>query len=145
MDYERELVFICSPYRGKTPEEFERNVRIATMMCEWVEAQDNSETPLAPHMICSQWLRSDDEHGDVNAMEISRSLIRVSKKMYAYAGRAPTQGMQDEVQFGSSENTPIIFLTDDDLGIGCEDEDFSWRGDMKLVWNTDIEREHDGA
>lgn len=98
------IVFICSPYRGKTEEEQERNVRLARRYSKL--AHSLGFTPFAPHLIYPQFLDDSITHERDAGINCGLDILQLCSELWV-CGTKVTDGMRREIQFAKLCDIPV--------------------------------------
>ena len=100
----RRIVFICSPYKGRTEEEQARNIRLTRKYCKFANAL--GFTPFAPHLLYPQFLDdtiiSERDAGITCGLDI----LQLCTELWV-CGTNITDGMRREIQFAKLCDIPV--------------------------------------
>ena len=112
-------VFVCSPYRGKTPEETQENIQAARKAVRFIAQR--GDAPYAPHLYLPQTLRetiigmllgqADDDPVE-REMGIKAGLAFLEKcdELVVFAYKGITEGMQRELAHANICNIPVTVI-----------------------------------
>ena len=98
----RPIVYVCSPYAG----DVERNTANARRYCRFVV--DRGCLPIAPHLLCPQFMREDDERDLALFMDIV--LLTKCAELWVF-GDAITRGMGIEITRAMRKGQRIRYFT----------------------------------
>lgn len=98
------VIFICSPYRGKTEEEQERNVRLARRYSKL--AYSLGFTPFAPHLIYPQFLDDTKQDERDGGIRCGLDILQTCAEVWV-CGTNITDGMKREIQFAKLCDIPV--------------------------------------
>ena len=100
----KKVIFICSPYSGKTEMEQIRNVALARKYCAL--ACSLGFTPFAPHLLYPQFL--DNSVTDERDIRINCGLdiLQLCSELWV-CGTKVTDGMKREIQFAKLCDIPV--------------------------------------
>lgn len=102
-----QLVFICSPFRGKNDRERSANIRAALDYCRAISAEGN--VPFAPHLLFPLFLDEDDPVQRERAMKMSLHMLALADVVNCYGPRPEaTDGMRRELRDADRLHKPVI-------------------------------------
>lgn len=90
------IIFICSPYKGKTEKEQSRNVRLTQRYCKL--ACSLGFTPFAPHLLYPQFLDETNQSERDFGINCGLNILRNCSELWV-CGSKVTDGMKKEIQF----------------------------------------------
>ncbi|WP_353065876.1 DUF7768 domain-containing protein [Arcanobacterium hippocoleae] len=100
----RGVVFVCSPYRGKT----KHNVREARRFCHWITTQ--GVLPIAPHLLLPQFLNDADPKERTQALSLNERLIDLADEVWVLSG-VISAGMRHEINYARKTGKTVRFFT----------------------------------
>ena len=105
----RPLVYICSPFSG----DISRNIERAKKYSRY--AVDNKAIPIAPRLLCPQFM--DDDAERELALFMDMVLLGKCEELWVF-GELVTEGMSAEIAKAKRKNMKIRYFTKD-----CEEAD----------------------
>ncbi|MBO5863516.1 MAG: hypothetical protein J6Q59_04525 [Paludibacteraceae bacterium] len=103
-----ELVYICSPCRGKTAAETIDNITKAREYCAKAAEFDPEVIPFAPHVYFTQWLNDNVPAQRAAGMEMGLAMLEKCSELWVYGGFGNlTEGMAAEVEYARQKKIKI--------------------------------------
>lgn len=103
MDADKQVVYICSRYRGDR----ENNIRAARRYCRM--AVERGCVPIAPHLLLPQFMEEETEREA--AMEADLVLLSRCDEIWV-CGSEISEGMAAEIQFAKEKQMKIRRIID---------------------------------
>lgn len=100
-------VFVCSPLRATTKEDYQANIIRARQYCELVTRMGHM--PFAPHLFYTQFL--DEFNEEHRILGIQMGIRRLSQCDELWYWDEPTRGMREEIKFANEAGKPVIHWT----------------------------------
>ncbi len=100
----KKIVFICSPYSGKTEAEQIRNVELARKYCSI--ACSLGFTPFAPHLLYPQFLDNSIREERDTGINCGLDILQLCSELWI-CGTKVTDGMKREIQFAKLCDIPV--------------------------------------
>lgn len=110
-DQKKQLVFICSPYRGKTPEETQQNIIKAKWYCRLAYALGH--IPFAPHLYFTHFLLDNCETERKDGMAMGKVIMLQCAEVWV-CGEKISDGMQSEITYAKAHSIPIKYFKTED-------------------------------
>lgn len=98
------VIYICSPYKGKTEEEIEKNIRSTQMYCKMVCSL--GFTPFAPHLLYPQFLNESIVNERDIGINCGLDILQLCSELWI-CGTKITDGMRREIQFAKLCDIPV--------------------------------------
>ena len=115
----RQLIFICSPYRG----DVEVNLQKARNYCRFAFRQGDRMSapiiPFAPHLLFTQFLNDAVPEERNAGLQLGLEMLHCCRELWAFG--APTEGMQLEIMEANRCGIPVRRF-DTDCREVCADE-----------------------
>ena len=93
------LIFISSPFAGNIP----KNIGLARKYCRY--AVDKGHTPVAPHLLYSQFLEEKTERN--LGLQMVLQLLIFCDELWAFGD--PSEGMKIEIDYAKRKNTCYVY------------------------------------
>ena len=106
MEYDRETVYICSPYSGSA-EQIAENVKVAQIACK--VALDCGFAPIAPHLYLPAILMDKNPFERNIALEVCLKFVLACDRMWVI-GTNITSGMDKEINCARYAGKKIHFI-----------------------------------
>ena len=87
------LIYICSPYRGKSRKKTRKNIYKARRYCRL--AAICGKIPFAPHLLFPQFLNDDIPAKRDMGIAMGKALMPACHEMWVFG--TPSEGMADEI------------------------------------------------
>ena len=97
------LIYVCSPYRGDTKADVQRNVRRARAYCRLVCQRGG--IPFAPHLLFTQFLNDCNPRQRRLGMEMGIQMLDLCDELWVFG--APSEGMASEILHAMKLEKPI--------------------------------------
>ena len=104
----KQLVFICSPYRGETPDELQRNTRNAEWYCRL--AYTLGYIPFAPHLYFTRFLADNCETERKDGMAMGKVIMLQCAELWVFGDKI-SDGMRSEIACAEAHSIPVKYLT----------------------------------
>lgn len=101
-------VFVCSPYRGKTPEETQENIQAARKAVRFIAQR--GDAPYAPHLYLPQTLRDEDPAEREMGIKVGLAFLETCDELVVFAYKGITEGMQRELAHANICNIPVTVI-----------------------------------
>lgn len=102
-----QLVFICSPYRGRNLVERAANTAAALGYCKAVMLE--GDIPFAPHLFFPLFLNEDDPQDRERGMKASLAFVALCDVLNCYGARhEASDGMRRELREADRLHRPVI-------------------------------------
>lgn len=101
------LVFICSPYRGKTPDEVNLNTARAERHCRL--AYILGYIPFAPHLYFTRFLADNSETERMDGMAMGKVIMLQCSEVWVFGDKI-TDGMKSEIAYAEAHSIPVKYL-----------------------------------
>ena len=117
----KNMVYICSPFRGNGKISEAENIRRARHYCEIVARLHPELMPIAPHLYFPQFMDDTDPAQRQQALFMSRLLLTKCNEVWVF-GETISQGMASEIRKAESRNKTIRYYTKDcqEVQTSCE-------------------------
>ena len=92
----KQLVFICSPYRGETPDEVQQNTRNAEWYCRL--AYTLGYIPFAPHLYFTRFLADNCETERKDGMAMGKVIMLQCAELWVFGDKI-SDGMRSEIAY----------------------------------------------
>lgn len=109
----KDLVFICSPYRGSR----EKNIENVRRYC--LRAVQEDYIPIAPHLYFTQFLNDDNILDRANGLQMGKDLMELCSEMWVFADEV-TEGMIEEIRYANEAGIEITFYDSEEKEINNE-------------------------
>ena len=108
---DKPLVIMESPFAGKTPEEFQKNIEYGYLALR--DCLMRGEAPMASHMLYGLGGVTDDDIDEERNMGIDAGLAwhKVSDKTVVYTDRGMSKGMEFGIQVAKDAGKPVEMRT----------------------------------
>lgn len=104
------IVYICSPYAGKTPKEVENNVNAAKNYSRF--AISTGHVPYCAHLAVCSYL-DDDVPAERNlGIKADGVMMKNCAELWVFGDKIST-GMSFEIKYFEEHNKPILYFTED--------------------------------
>lgn len=90
-------IFVCSRLRGKTPEEYKKNIEIAESLCRIVSMLGH--LPIAPHVYFPNFLSDDNESERKLGIDMGIELLRECDEIWVFDFNDISAGMETEIDY----------------------------------------------
>lgn len=104
----KQLVFICSPYRGETPDEVQQNTRNAEWYCRL--AYTLGYIPFAPHLYFTRFLADNCETERKDGMAMGKVIMLQCAELWVFGDKI-SDGMRSEIAYAEAHSIPVKYLT----------------------------------
>lgn len=104
----KQLVFICSPYRGETPDEVQKNTRNAEWYCRL--AYTLGYIPFAPHLYFTRFLADNCETERKDGMAMGKVIMLQCAELWVFGDKI-SDGMRSEIAYAEAHSIPVKYLT----------------------------------
>lgn len=104
----KQLVFICSPYRGETPDEVQQNTRNAKWYCRL--AYTLGYIPFAPHLYFTRFLADNCETERKDGMAMGKVIMLQCAELWVFGDKI-SDGMRSEIAYAEAHSIPVKYLT----------------------------------
>ena len=112
-------IYVCSPYRDKSQECVEKNIRNAQRYCGAVINSVPEALQIAPHIYFTQFMDDDEEDERAQALELGKYLLAECKEIWVFGERV-SEGMAAEITEAGRLGIPIRWFTDTCIERGIE-------------------------
>jgi hypothetical protein len=93
-----EMVYICSRYQAQSPQELDRNIRVAEWAAELTI--ESGKIPIAPHLYFPRLISDDTSRGRYFGMEAGRRLMKQCSYFHVIViDGVISDGMKDEIDY----------------------------------------------
>lgn len=104
----KQLVFICSPFRSDDEMQKLVNIENAKAYCRLASRQ--GYIPIAPHLFFSQFLNDDNQAERQKGIQMGKQLLVQCSKIWI-CGNYVSVGMKDEIEFAQKNGIPCEHIT----------------------------------
>ena len=104
----KQLVFICSPYRGETPDEVQQNTRNTEWYCRL--AYTLGYIPFAPHLYFTRFLADNCETERKDGMAMGKVIMLQCAELWVFGDKI-SDGMRSEIAYAEAHSIPVKYLT----------------------------------
>ena len=104
----KQMIFVCSPYRG----EIETNTERARRYCRHVV--DKGFIPIAPHLLFPQFMDDNNSEGRERAIEMNFGILQRCSELWVF-GREITIGMWQEIKKAQELGTPVRYISTEEV------------------------------
>lgn len=104
------MIYVCSPLRGNV----EKNIENAKMYCRFVYERGN--TPIAPHLLFTQFMNDDSETERIDAMHMDMQILDRCEELWVFGLDGISEGMAHEIERAGRNGMPVkYFMTTEDM------------------------------
>ena len=104
---ESPICYICSPYKGKTPEEQTQNIENAKQYGRY--ALNKGYVPYIAHLAICGFLKDEIPEERTLGMQADCIMLSVCDELWVF-GETISPGMKNEIQMAEKLNTPIKYI-----------------------------------
>ena len=98
------FIYVCSPFRGKTPDERQHNIQMTERYC--AEIIKENAIPVAPHLYFPHFLDDNNSRERAIGLTIGKILLNHCDELRVY-GSEITEGMEAEIAFAKIQDIEI--------------------------------------
>ena len=99
-------VYICSPYRGDTKKDTQKNAAAAVEYCRY--AIDRGVIPIAPHIYFTQFLNDDIPEQREFGLQIGLDAMSECSEVWVF-GDYISAGMKQEIEAATAAGQKVVF------------------------------------
>ena len=103
-------IFIASPLRALTKEEFQANIKFAATQCR--HAMLEGYMPFAPHVYLPQFMDEYTPEERELCLKAGKLLLDLCEEVWVFDYRGITPGMQTEIDYAQEKGIPIYYHHD---------------------------------
>lgn len=101
-------IFVCSRLRGKTPEEYQKNVEVVKSLCRIVAMLGNM--PIAPHAYFPNFLNDNNEAERKLGIEMGLDLLLDCDEIWVFDFNGVSEGMETEINYASKRGMAMRYF-----------------------------------
>ena len=109
LNAESPICYICSPYKGNTPDEQEQNVENAKTYGRYALKQ--GYVPYIAHLAICGFLKDEIPEERMLGMQADCIMLSVCDELWVF-GETISPGMQEEIKIAETLGTPIRYIKD---------------------------------
>jgi len=102
-------VYICSPYRADTPEQFNKQLEYTKKISATVVVAGFDV--ITPHLYYPLFLNDCNPKERKLGMASALSLLDVCDYLFAYIGQGVSEGMKAEIELAKTTKKPIFYFS----------------------------------
>lgn len=104
-------IYVCSPLKENSHHTMWTNQEKAKEYCRFV-AIETGNTPIAPHIYCTEFLKDDIPEERNLGMDMGLELLETCREVWVFGGHI-SDGMAKEIELAFKKRMPVKFFTDD--------------------------------
>lgn len=104
-------IYVCSPLKENSHHTMWTNQEKAKEYCRFV-AIETGNTPIAPHIYCTEFLKDDIPEERNLGMDMGLELLETCREVWVF-GDHISDGMAREIELAAAKQMPVKFFTED--------------------------------